>query len=163
MIYDCIVLGAGPAGIFATISAAKEGKKVLLLEKMPQIALKLKATGGGKCNLTNTLSPLEFIEKFGKNGRFIKDALNELSRHELLSFFASIGVETIARDGFRIFPINHSSSIIIDSLLNELKRLEVSVKTSVNIENIERMEDKFVLSSKYEVFRSFNLVLATGG
>ncbi len=163
MIYDCIVLGAGPAGILASISAAKDGKKVLLLEKMPQIALKLKATGGGKCNLTNTLSQDEFCEKFGKNGRFIKDSLNELSRDELLSFFASIGVETIARDGFRIFPINHSSSIIIDSLLNELKRLEVSVKTSVNIENIERMEDKFVLSSKYEVFRSFNLVLATGG
>ena len=163
MIYDCIVLGAGPAGILASISAAKDGKKVLLLEKMPQIALKLKATGGGKCNLTNTLSQDEFCEKFGKNGRFIKDSLNELSRDELLSFFASIGVETIARDGFRIFPINHSSSIIIDSLLNELKRLEVSVKTSINIENIEKVEDIFVLSSKYEVFRSFNLVLATGG
>lgn len=163
MIYDCIVLGAGPAGILASISAAKDGKKVLLLEKMPQIALKLKATGGGKCNLTNTLNEDEFCEKFGRDGRFIKDSLNEFSRDMLLEFFASIGVETIARDGFRIFPINHSSSIIIDSLLNELKSLEVSVKTSVNIENIEKDEDIFVLSSKYEVFRSFNLVLATGG
>ena len=146
-IYDLIVLGAGPAGIMASISAAKDGKKVLLLEKMPQIALKLKATGGGKCNLTNTLSQDEFCEKFGKNGRFIKDSLNELSRDELLEFFASIGVETIARDGFRIFPINHSSSIIIDSLLNELERLKVDVKTSVNIENIEKIEDKFILVS----------------
>ncbi len=162
-IYDLIVLGAGPAGIMASISAAKDGKKVLLLEKMPQIALKLKATGGGKCNLTNTLSQDEFCEKFGKNGRFIKDSLNELSRDELLEFFASIGVETIARDGFRIFPINHSSSIIIDSLLNELERLKVDVKTSVNIENIEKIEDKFILNSNDEVYKSYNLVLATGG
>lgn len=55
-IYDLIVVGAGPAGIMASISSAKDEKKVLIIEKMPQIALKLKATGGGKCNLTNTLS-----------------------------------------------------------------------------------------------------------
>src|SRR5574344_491875 len=147
MIYDCIVLGAGPAGIFATISAAKEGKKVLLLEKMPQIALKLKATGGGKCNLTNTLSPLEFIEKFGKNGRFIKDALDEFSRDDLLSFFASIGVSTIAKDGFRIFPINHSSTLILEALQKELQRLGVEFKTSINIEKIEKFDDIFELTS----------------
>ncbi|MDX4012983.1 NAD(P)/FAD-dependent oxidoreductase [Aliarcobacter skirrowii] len=163
MIYDLIVLGAGPAGIFATISAAKEGKKVLLLEKMPQIALKLKATGGGKCNLTNTLSPLEFIEKFGKNGRFIKDALDEFSRDDLLSFFASIGVETISKDGFRIFPINHSSTLILEALLNELKRLSVEIKTSINIEKIEKFDDIFELKSKDSIYKARNLVLATGG
>lgn len=114
-IYDLIVVGAGPAGILASISAAKDKKRVLLLEKMPQIALKLKATGGGKCNLTNTLSQDEFCEKFGKSGRFIKDSLEEFSRDDLIEFFASIGVETIARDGFRIFPINHSSTIILEA------------------------------------------------
>lgn len=163
MIYDLIVLGAGPAGIFATISAAKEGKKVLLLEKMPQIALKLKATGGGKCNLTNTLSPLEFIEKFGKNGRFIKDALDEFSRDDLLSFFASIGVETIAKDGFRIFPINHSSTLILEALQKELQRLSVEFKTSINIEKIEKLDDIFELKSKDSIYKARNLVLATGG
>lgn len=61
-------------------------KRVLLLEKMPQIALKLKATGGGKCNLTNTLSQDEFCEKFGKSGRFIKDSLEEFSRDDLIEF-----------------------------------------------------------------------------
>ena len=55
-IYDVIVIGGGPAGIMASISSAKEGKKTLLLEKLSKIAAKLKATGGGKCNLTNTLS-----------------------------------------------------------------------------------------------------------
>ncbi|WP_198306282.1 NAD(P)/FAD-dependent oxidoreductase [Arcobacter vandammei] len=162
-IYDLIVLGAGPAGIMASISAAKDGKKVLLIEKMPQIALKLKATGGGKCNLTNTLSQDEFCEKFGKNGRFIKDALDSFTRDDLLSFFASIGVETIARDGFRIFPINHSSSVILEALGNELKSLNVVVKTSINIEKIEKNEDTFVLSSKDDIFKSKNLILATGG
>ncbi|AXK49018.1 aminoacetone oxidase family FAD-binding enzyme [Aliarcobacter trophiarum LMG 25534] len=162
-IYDLIVVGAGPAGIMASISAAKSSKKVLLIEKMPQIALKLKATGGGKCNLTNTLSADVFCEKFGKSGRFIKDALDSFTRDDLVSFFASIGVPTVARDGFRIFPINHSSTIILEALQNELERLCVEVKTDINIEKIEKKDDIFEVFEKDRVFKSKNLVLATGG
>ncbi|MDD2641059.1 MAG: NAD(P)/FAD-dependent oxidoreductase, partial [Arcobacteraceae bacterium] len=58
--FDVMIIGAGAAGIMASISAAQENKKVLLLEKMPKIATKLKATGGGRCNLTNTLPQDEF-------------------------------------------------------------------------------------------------------
>ena len=57
-------------------------KRVLLLEKLPKIAAKLKATGGGKCNLTNTLSSSEFMEKFGKNGRFMSHALEAFTAME---------------------------------------------------------------------------------
>ncbi|GAB1465092.1 hypothetical protein MASR2M54_05920 [Aliarcobacter cryaerophilus] len=99
------------------------------MKKCTQIALKLKATGGGKCNLTNTLSQDDFCTKFGKSGRFIKDALDSFSRDDLLAFFASIGVATIAKDGFRVFPVNHSSTIILEALQNELERLKVEVKT----------------------------------
>ena len=73
--YDLIIIGAGAAGIMAAISAAREHKEVLLLEKLPRIAAKLKATGGGRCNLTNTLSNEAFMERFGRNGRFMQDAL----------------------------------------------------------------------------------------
>ncbi|OCL90756.1 BaiN/RdsA family NAD(P)/FAD-dependent oxidoreductase [Arcobacter porcinus] len=163
MIYDLIVIGAGPAGIMASISAANDGKKVLLLEKMSQIALKLKATGGGKCNLTNTLEKDEFCEKFGKSGRFIKDALDTFSRDDLLSFFASIGVETIARDGFRIFPINHSSTVILEALNSELARVKVEVKTSIKVENIIKKEEFFSVNTDFGIFKSKNIILACGG
>ncbi len=162
-IYDLIVVGAGPAGIMASISAAKDGKKVLIIEKMPQIALKLKATGGGKCNLTNTLSQDDFCTKFGKSGRFIKDALDSFSRDDLLAFFASIGVATIAKDGFRVFPVNHSSTIILEALQNELERLKVEVKTSINIKSIKKEKDIFEIKTDEDIFKSKNLVLATGG
>ena len=163
MIYDLIVIGAGPAGIMASISAANDGKRVLLLEKMPQIALKLKATGGGKCNLTNTLEKDEFCEKFGKSGRFIKDALDTFSRDDLLSFFASIGVETIARDGFRIFPINHSSTLILEALNSELARVKVEVKTSIKIKSIKKEEEIFFINTDIEIIKSKNIILACGG
>jgi len=73
--YDTIIIGAGAAGMMCAISSAKNGKNVLLLEKLSKIGSKLKATGGGKCNLTNTLGFEEFMSSFGKNGRFMRDAL----------------------------------------------------------------------------------------
>ncbi|QKF59597.1 NAD(P)/FAD-dependent oxidoreductase [Aliarcobacter lanthieri] len=162
-IYDCIVIGAGAAGIFASISCAKNEKKVLLLEKLPKIASKLKATGGGKCNITNTLTQDDFISKFGKNGRFIQSALDEFSQQDLQYFFNSIGVETIARDGFRVFPINHSSTIILEALNKELENQKVEVKTSINIENIKKEEEFFYIKTSNETFISKNIIVATGG
>ena len=147
-IYDCIVLGGGPAGILASISCASEKNSVLLLEKLPKIAAKLKATGGGKCNLTNTLSTEEFMAKFGKNGRFMSHALEVFNATDLRDFFAKIGVETIARDGFRVFPVNHSSSIILSALDEELKRVGVDVECSVAIETIKKEDDIFIITSK---------------
>lgn len=162
-IFDVIILGGGPAGILASISAAKENKKVLLIEKLNNIAAKLKATGGGKCNLTNTLSTEEFMAKFGKNGRFMSEALNNFNADDLRKFFNSIGVETIARDGFRVFPINHSSSIILSSLNDELKRLNVEIKTAVHINEINKDNEVFYLKSENETYNSNNVILATGG
>ena len=115
--YDLIVVGAGAAGIIAAITAARLNDKVLLLEKLPQIASKLKATGGGRCNLTNTLNNEEFMSKFGRNGRFMQDALKEFDYKTLINFFKEIGVETHAPDGFRVFPLSHSSQTIISALL----------------------------------------------
>ncbi|MFY4844132.1 NAD(P)/FAD-dependent oxidoreductase [Aliarcobacter butzleri] len=162
-IYDCIVIGGGPAGILASISCASEKNSVLLLEKLPKIAAKLKATGGGKCNLTNTLSTEEFMAKFGKNGRFMSHALELFNASDLRDFFAKIGVETIARDGFRVFPVNHSSSIILSALDEELKRVGVDVECSVAIETIKKEDDVFIITSKDKTYKSKNVIIATGG
>ncbi|MDZ7818584.1 MAG: NAD(P)/FAD-dependent oxidoreductase [Aliarcobacter sp.] len=162
-IYDVIVIGGGPAGIMASISAAKENKKVLLLEKLSKIAAKLKATGGGKCNLTNTLSTDEFMAKFGKNGRFMSHALEAFNANDLRDFFLSIGVETIARDGFRVFPVNHSSSIILKALDDELERLKVDIDCSVDIQTIQKKDDIFIIKSNKKNYESKNIILATGG
>ena len=162
-VFDVIVIGGGPAGIMASISAAKENKSVLLLEKLSKIAAKLKATGGGKCNLTNTLSTEEFMGKFGKNGRFMSHALEAFNANDLRDFFASIGVETIARDGFRVFPLDHSSSIILKSLDDELERLKVKVDCSVEIQTIQKENDIFIINSQTNIYKTKNIILATGG
>ena len=163
-IYDSIIIGAGAAGIMAAISSAKSNKTTLLLEKLPKIATKLKATGGGRCNLTNTLDRDTFMQSFGKEGRFMSQALDSLSNQDLQQFFNSIGVETHAPDGFRVFPITHSSTTIINALAKELDRLNIDVKTSQKVEHI-LTKDSIVnaVQTSNETFYTKSVVIATGG
>ena len=162
--YDVIVIGSGAAGIIASIVAAREGKKVLLLEKLSKIASKLKATGGGRCNLTNTLSNEEFMARFGREGRFMQDALKTFDNKALVRFMDEIGVETHAPDGFRIFPTSHSAATIIEGLQKEMLRLGVSVvcnqrvirllATGKHIDGVKTQTDTFLAPK---------VIIATGG
>ena len=163
-LYDTIIIGAGPAGLMAAISSAKSNKTTLLLEKLPKIATKLKATGGGRCNLTNTLDKDSFMQSFGKEGRFMSQAINSLNNQALQQFFNSIGVNTHAPDGFRVFPTTHSSTTIIDALTKELNRLNIELKTSQKIEHIISKNSSVVaVQSSTDTFYTKSVVIATGG
>lgn len=162
--YDLIVIGSGAAGMMSAIVAAKSGKKVLLLEKLPNIASKLKATGGGRCNLTNTLSNEEFMERFGRDGRFMQDALKAFDYKALIDFFRSIGVETHAPDGFRVFPTSHSSSTIISALEDEMKRLGINLKCSQKVEQLLSENGQISgVKTHSKTFYAPNVIVATGG
>jgi len=162
--YDLIVAGSGPSGIMSAITAAKAGKKVLLLEKLPQTSLKLKATGGGKCNLSNTLSNEDFINQFGKRGKFMQDAIKEFDAKKLVDFFKNIGVCTHAPDGFRIFPTSHSSTTVTKALQDEMKRLDIDIKCNqktvqITTKNLTTTGIKTTTDSFY----ADKIILATGG
>ena len=162
--YDLIVIGGGAAGMCAAIKAGRDGKKVLLLEKLSKLGAKLKATGGGRCNLTNTLSNEDFMARFGRNGRFMRDALTLLDHKALQEFFKEIGVETHAPDGFRIFPVGHNSQSILTALDEELTRLHVRVLGSQKVTEI--LSDGYHVSgvkTESESFYAPNIIIATGG
>ena len=162
--YDLIVVGSGAAGIIACIIAAREGKRVLLLEKLSNIASKLKATGGGRCNLTNTLSNEEFMSKFGRDGRFMQDALALFDHKDLVTFFDEIGVDTHAPDGFRIFPTSHSSITIINALQEEMSRLGVELLCSQRVERLLLVGEQIEgVKTQNETFYAPNIIIATGG
>ena len=74
MSFDGVVVGGGPAGMFAAITAANEGQKVLLLEKNDRLGKKLLITGKGRCNITNDCTPREVLENVPRNARFLYSA-----------------------------------------------------------------------------------------
>lgn len=162
--YDVIVAGAGAAGILAALSAAENGANVLLLEKLSDIAAKLKATGGGRCNLTNTLSNEAFMERFGRNGRFMTPALEALDHQALITFFERIGVPSHAPDGYRVFPLSHSALTVVNALKQEIERLNISLKTSVKAEKVILESGRITgLRTTSGDFYAPVVILATGG
>jgi predicted Rossmann fold flavoprotein len=162
--YDLIVVGSGAAGLIAAITAARRGKKVLILEKLSRPGAKLKATGGGRCNLTNTLPNETFMEHFGRNGRFMRPALSRFDHTVLREFFDELGVQTHAPDGFRIFPKTHNAQTILTALLEELKRLDIKLLCNRKVETILTKNDRVdALSTVEGTFYTDNIVLATGG
>ncbi len=162
--YNLIIIGSGAAGMMAAITAAREGKSVLLLEKLSKIGAKLKATGGGRCNLTNTLSNEVFMSRFGRDGRFMSPALEALDHKALMEFFSNIGVESHAPDGYRVFPITHSSSTIINAMATEMQNLGVTVICSQKVETLEHDGEKVTgVHTQSDTFHADAVVIASGG
>jgi len=163
--YDLIVIGAGPAGMMAAITAARNGVGVLLLEKLSRPGAKLKATGGGRCNLTNTLPDAAFMERFGRNGRFMTPALHEMDHTALRRFFEGIGVASHAPDGYRVFPVGHNSQSIITALETEMERLGVTLVCNSRVRAL-RLESGRVTGVETENGASFDapaVIIAAGG
>lgn len=162
--FDLIVVGGGAAGLIAAITAARRGNKVLLLEKLSKIASKLKATGGGRCNLTNTLSNEDFMARFGREGKFMTPALNAFDHRALIAFFADIGVESHAPDGYRVFPISHSSVSIITALEDEMARLGITLITSSRAESLDHDGTRVTgVTTAENSYSATNVIIATGG
>ncbi len=163
-IFDLVIIGGGAAGMIAAITAAKNTKNVLLLEKLPHLGAKLRATGGGRCNLTNTLKNEEFMAKFGRDGRFMQNALKAFNSSDLQKFFNDIGVQTHAPDGFRVFPTSHSSASILDALQKTMNNLGVIIKTSQKVTNITHIKNKIEsITTQTNNYKCKNIIIATGG
>ena len=161
---DLIVAGAGPAGMAAAIAAARQGARVLLLEKLPSPGAKLKATGGGRCNLASNLSNAEIMRRFGRDGRFMTPALQACDCSRLIEFMAEIGVECHVPDGMRVFPKDHNAGTVLSALEAEIKRLNIELHCSQTIDALV-IEAGIIkgVNCNNKLFLAESVILATGG
>ena len=158
------VVGGGAAGVMAAIRAAEGGAQVTLFEKMPQIGRKLRITGKGRCNLTNTADVAEVVKNIPGNGKFLFSALKNFSPVDAVNFFESLGVKTKVERGGRIFPASDDASEVIDALIKRLAILGVEVKTNSPVKEILSEQKKIVgVLVDGKIFKCDALILATGG
>lgn len=118
---DIIIVGAGAAGLMAATVAAEHGLRVLLLEKMDQPGRKLRITGKGRCNLTNTASLKETLPHIGSDSRFLRNCYARFFNRELMTFFEQRGVALVEERGGRIFPASGRALDIFLALVTELE------------------------------------------
>jgi len=161
--YDVIVVGAGPAGIMCSIEAAKNYKKVLLIDGNDTIGKKLSITGGGRCNVTNNKNTKELIE-YIYNGKFLYSALTNYSPFDIINYFSEKGLSLKEEKNGRMFPVSNKAVDVIKVLSKDLKDLGVDVKLSTSVTDII-VEDGVCNGVKIgdSEYRTYNTVIATGG
>lgn len=163
MKFDGIIIGGGPAGMFAAITAASKGCTVLLLEKNDRLGKKLLITGKGRCNVTNNCTAQEVLQNIPRNGRFLYSVMTAFPPEQIISFFESRSCPLKTERGNRVFPVSDRSSSILECLQNELKKQHVTVRNEKVVE--VRTLDNSVSSviTENQTYEASWIILATGG
>jgi predicted Rossmann fold flavoprotein len=170
--HQVIVVGAGAAGLMAAGQAAELGAETLLVEKMERPGRKLRITGKGRCNLTNVVELEEFIERFGANGVFLRQAFHQFFTPDLLAFFEELGVQTVTERGGRVFPASEHAQDVVDALVHWVRKQGVTLQTRSPVERLIVEGDRVagvevarnpVSLEKPGFYRGDAVIVATGG
>ena len=162
---DVVIIGGGPSGLMAAIAAGEKGARVLLLDKGNKLGRKLAISGGGRCNVTNRLPVDEIVKHIPGNGRFLYSAFSEFSNEDIIRFFEKLGIQLKEEDHGRMFPVTDKAQSVVDALLNELKKLRVTIRTNEPVETIEYENGKTVgvRLKNGEYIQTQSVVVAVGG
>ncbi|MFK5975838.1 MAG: NAD(P)/FAD-dependent oxidoreductase [Sulfurovum sp.] len=154
-----LIIGGGAAGLIASISAARTGKKVTILEQNSKIGRKISISGNGMCNISNkNISPTHF---YSNNPQFIIDFLDGYGFDEVEKFFSSIGLElTEGKDG-KMFPLSHQASSVIALLEYEAQSLGVEIIYKAQVTSISK-DGNFLVETTHGNFSARQLLIASG-
>ena len=160
---DVIVIGGGPAGMFAAITAAEQGLSVLLFEANDRLGKKLLITGKGRCNVTNDCSAQEVLQNVPRNGRFLYSAMENCPPKHIIDFFENNGCPLKTERGNRVFPVSDRSQSVLECLRNKMRQLSVAIKNEKAQDII--VSDGVVVGIKTHsgLYYGNSVILATGG
>ena len=164
MIYDCLIVGAGAAGLFCAASADFKING-LILEKTARPGTKLLMSGGGQCNITHSGSIKDFVCRYGKNGNKIRSCLYKYNNLRLQTFLHENGIPTITREDGKVFPKSMNARDILDMLRRQALKNGFRIQCNSEVTRITRCESKdcWCTETENNTFLSRNLVIAAGG
>ena len=136
-----VVIGGGAAGMMASIFAAREGSRVILLEKNEKLGKKIYITGKGRCNFTNDCERDVLMDSICHGSRFLFSAFSDFSPADVITFFESLGLKCKTERGGRVFPVSDHASDVTAALSREMKRLGVEVRLETEVKSIDLESD----------------------
>ena len=159
-----MVIGAGPAGIMAAITAA-ENHNVVLVDGNEKIAKKLFITGKGRCNITNGKDIGDFFDYIPGNPHFLYSALYSFTNNDVIEMIESEGTKLKIERGGRIFPESDKSSDIIKALSKKLSKAKVDIKLNSKVTDVffENNTLKSVEINNSQKISADYFIIATGG
>ncbi len=140
-----IVIGGGAAGFFGAINYAEKNPidEVIILEKSNKLLSKVKISGGGRCNVTNSISnPIELSKFYPRGEKELIGPFNKFTTTNTIKWFENSGVKLKTEEDGRVFPITDSSQTIIDCFMNEAKKYNIKILTKKNVEMINQSTAK---------------------
>lgn len=155
---DVVVVGGGAAGMAAAASAARQGARVLVLERMDRVGKKLLATGNGRCNLMNVGA-----WRYPGGAGFAHSVLSRCGAREQERFWQELGLRLKAEEGGRVYPVSGQASTVLDTLRLAMDHLGVEVVTGVSVDGLSATRHGFSVTAGEQAWSGRRVVVAGGG
>ncbi len=159
-IYDLCIVGGGAAGLTGAIAAKRCGAQVIILERADRVGKKILATGNGRCNITNAyITP----ENYHGDSDFAMHVLQKVDRDKTIDFFESCGIVCCEGENGKMYPQSLQATSVLDLLREEIKRLEIEIKTSFYVKEIKKEKNIFSAECDGDCVLAKNIMLCCGG
>lgn len=160
-----LIAGGGAAGMFAAITAARQGQEVHVYEKNEKLGKKLFITGKGRCNITNACDMDTLFDSVITNSKFLYSSFYGYTNQDVIDFFENIGVQTKTERGERVFPQSDHSSDVIRALEAEMRRLGVHIHLHTGVKQVISADGSFAHIELMDgsIVKGDSCIVATGG
>jgi len=160
-----IVVGGGPAGMMASISAAQNNNEVILVERNADVGRKLRLTGGGRCNITNNREIEILLEKVVTNRKFLFSAFYSFTNQDVLRFFSSKGLKYKVEKDQKVYTETDKADEVIDIFRKELLNNNVNIMYNTKVEDliVENNIIKGIITEDGNKLYADKVIVTTGG
>ncbi len=161
---EIVVVGAGPAGMMAAITAAAGGSRVTILEKKERVGRKLAITGKGRCNITADVDRDGLIKGMPGNGRFLYSSFSEFSNRDLIEFFSRRGLPVKVERGHRVFPESDKAGDVVALLQQAMRDGGVRLVVDCEVQRLILEGGRIAgVESRQQQFAAQAVIICTGG